>query len=95
MSDEAHKETEFIPTKADGSPGYDPMPPAQQVTVGRIVHYRDRDGMVHAALVTAVVGDSQPVLAVFSLYGGVERVVEDAPFSATPRLKHWSWPPRV
>ncbi len=69
-------------------------------SVGRIVHYYVLDSP-NAAIIVDVATDSAKAFVTLVVFGkgywGDEpsSFVRDVPFSETPKINHWTWPPRV
>jgi hypothetical protein len=67
-------------------------------TVGRIVHYQTVIGedtlLPLAAVVTETYSDNEMEAGLFILYVTEHAFRQHIPFSETPKLGHWNWPPR-
>jgi hypothetical protein len=68
-------------------------------TVGRIVHFEDGVFGVYAGIITGIFPDGRCTLVLFHKTPPAELdkpvVYTVAHYSETPKVGHWSWPPRV
>lgn len=69
--------------------------PEPKVSLGRIVHHRNEQGLVHAALVTKVTEDGAVSLTVFPEDASSHQAHSVSEVKADGTDSGWFWPPRV